>query len=73
MFIDEAAAQLWLTQYPEYGVVGEPIVDAKYFGQGFGIAVKLGNHALIDEINLALESIKLNGEYQRIYQRYFES
>lgn len=36
-----------------------------------GIAVKKGNTEMIEKVNKALEEIKQNGEYDRIYEKWF--
>lgn len=44
---------------------------AEKFSQGYGIAVKKGNHQLQQRFNLGLEIIFNNGTYKKIYNRYF--
>lgn len=41
--------------------------------ENLGIAVAKSNPALLDEINKALLKIKQNGEYDKIYQKWFAS
>ena len=36
-----------------------------------GIAVKKDNQALMDQINKALDELKANGEYDKIYEKWF--
>lgn len=55
----------------DYAYVGAPIEDATYFGTGNGIAVKKGNAKLVQQLNEALSSIKQNGQYQKITQKWF--
>lgn len=54
----------------DYAIVGQPINDKKYFGQGYGIAVKKGNEQLLQQLNKALAAIKANGDYDKILQKY---
>ncbi len=63
----------WLKQsgQGEYDLVGKPINDTRYFGQGVGIAVKRGNQSLLDALNKALGDIKANGTYVAIVHKYF--
>lgn len=55
----------------EYSLIGNPINDSKYFGQGVGIAVKKGNQFLLESLDQALEKIKANGTYATIVNKYF--
>lgn len=55
---------------PDYIVVK----DDKFFNrENFGIAANKGNTALISEVNAALAKIKQNGEYQKVYDKYFKT
>jgi arginine transport system substrate-binding protein len=71
VFIDRAVAVNWLSAHPDHAIVGEPILEPDYFGAGLGIAVKQGNDALLKAINKSLNKLRRNGEFKRIYQRYF--
>ncbi len=55
---------------PEYEVVKDADTFPK---EDFGIAVNLGGEELISEINSALQKLRANGEYQRIYDEYFRT
>ncbi|AGQ25782.1 arginine ABC transporter substrate-binding protein [Mannheimia haemolytica D153] len=50
--------------------VGEKINNPNYFGDGLGIATHLKNQVLVDQFNAALKTIKENGEYQKIYDKW---
>lgn len=39
--------------------------------ENYGMAVKKGNKALLDKLNEGLKEIKANGEYDRIYAKWF--
>lgn len=52
-------------------LVGKPITDAKYIGQGAGIAVRLEDKELLGKLNAALDAIRANGAYQKINAKYF--
>jgi arginine transport system substrate-binding protein len=54
-----------------YVLVGKPIDNEKYFGQGYGIAVRKGDVALLQQLNQAINTIKKNGAYNKIVQHYF--
>lgn len=57
----------------DYEMVGAPIKDEKYFGKGYGIAVKKGNLALLSKLNQALSEIKKDGSYDKIVKKYFST
>lgn len=72
VFADTAVANDWLIERGggQYGHVGEDIKDAEYFGVGYGIAVRK-NDALKGRIDTALTTLKANGTWQKIHDRYF--
>lgn len=47
------------------------IDDATFDKEFYGIAVKKGNKALLDQINKGLAGIKADGTYDKIYNKYF--
>ena len=55
-----------------YAFVGPQFTDAKYFGDGIGIAVRKGDKADLDKINAAIAAIRANGEYKKIQDKYFD-
>lgn len=63
----------WLKKHDgnKYEMIGEPIESPKFFGVGYGIAVKKGNKELLDALNQALKDIKTDGTYERIADAYF--
>jgi polar amino acid transport system substrate-binding protein len=50
---------------------GGPYFDAKFFGEGVGIAVKKGNRQLVEVLNYALEQVHASGRYEGLFLRYF--
>jgi polar amino acid transport system substrate-binding protein len=50
---------------------GGPFFDAKFFGEGVGIAVKKGNRQLANILNYALEQVHASGRYEGLFLRYF--
>jgi polar amino acid transport system substrate-binding protein len=50
---------------------GGPFAEAKYFGDGVGIAVKRGDGQLKDMINTALKRLRQSGRYEELLLRYF--
>jgi polar amino acid transport system substrate-binding protein len=50
---------------------GGPYLDAKYFGEGVGIAVNRGNRRLARILNYGLEQVHASGRYEELFLRYF--
>jgi arginine transport system substrate-binding protein len=71
VFGDTAVVNEWLKQYPELAKIGETVTDPSYFGTGMGIAVRAGNTELAEKFNQALTTIKANGVYQSINDKWF--
>lgn len=70
IFGDTAVLADMLTKEPNLTFVGDKVDNKKYFGNGFGIAVNKGNTDLLAELNKGLATIKANGEYQKIYDKW---
>jgi arginine/ornithine transport system substrate-binding protein len=54
-----------------YGFVGPALNAPKYYGYGAGIALRKGETALRDEINTAIKTIRANGTYKKLNDKYF--
>lgn len=54
-----------------YGFVGPAFTDAKYFGDGIGIAVRKGDKENLERINAAIDGIRASGKYKEIQDKYF--
>ena len=52
-------------------LAGAPISEAKYVGEGVGIALRKEDAALRDELNEALAAIIADGTYKAINDKYF--
>lgn len=59
-----------LTKASDAEFVGEKVTDKRYFNNGLGIAVKKSNTELVESLNKGLATIKANGEYQKIYDKW---
>ena len=72
VFSDTAVANEWLTERGgnQYAPVGAEVKDAEYFGIGYGIAVRQGDE-LKKKLDTALDTLKTNGTYQKIHDKYF--
>ncbi len=52
-------------------ITGSPVTDKKYIGHGVGIALRKQDTELLDSFNKALDTIKANGTYDEIYNKWF--
>ncbi|HZV20356.1 MAG TPA: transporter substrate-binding domain-containing protein [Hyphomicrobiales bacterium] len=50
---------------------GDGYTEARYFGDGAGIAIKKGNTRLREVLDYALERVKASGRYEELMLRYF--
>ena len=55
-----------------YAFAGPDFTDAKYFGEGQGIAVRKGDTALATKISAAILAIRANGKYKEVQDKYFK-
>jgi lysine-arginine-ornithine-binding protein len=51
--------------------VGETLKSSAYFGEGVGIATRLGNTELIQKVNDAIDAMYADGTFKRINDKYF--
>ena len=70
IFGDTAVLADMISKEPEMQFVGEKVANKKYFGNGLGIAMHKSNKELAEQLNKGLASIKANGEYQKIYDKW---
>ncbi len=54
-----------------FQLVGPDLDDPKYFGIGSGIALRKGDPALKEALNAAIQTIRANGVYKTINDKYF--
>ena len=52
-------------------LIGEPITDPKFVGEGVGIAVRQEDNDLREKLNAALKAIREDGTYKKINDKYF--
>lgn len=55
----------------DYEFVGPDMVDPKFFGPGIGAAVRKQDTDLKEKLNQAIETIRSNGTYEKIQNKYF--
>lgn len=54
-----------------YAFLGAPVTNARFFGEGIGIAIRRDDQDLRWKLNRALDEIRADGTYQELSQRYF--
>ncbi|HHF4805833.1 TPA: lysine/arginine/ornithine ABC transporter substrate-binding protein [Haemophilus influenzae] len=67
---DTAVLSDMTSKEPEIQFIGEKVTNKKYFGNGLGIAMHKSNKDLAAQLNKGLATIKANGEYQKIYDKW---
>ncbi|TCW30284.1 ABC transporter substrate-binding protein [Gulbenkiania mobilis] len=73
-FVDAAVGDTDFLKTPNgkgFAFAGPEYNDAKYFGEGAGIAVRKADTALLARLNKALKDIRANGTYDKIQKKYF--
>jgi polar amino acid transport system substrate-binding protein len=53
-------------------MIGEPITDPAFVGEGVGIAVRQDDDELREKLNAALAEIRADGTYKTINDKYFD-
>ncbi|WP_120502410.1 ABC transporter substrate-binding protein [Roseovarius sp. EL26] len=53
-------------------IIGDPITDPEFVGDGVGIAIRQADTDLVEAINAALATIIENGTYKEINDQYFD-
>lgn len=74
MFGDGIGLIFWINGVTSEGCCefrGGPYIDAKFFGEGVGIAVKRGNGRIAEILNYGLEQVHASGRYEELFLRYF--
>lgn len=55
----------------DFELIGAPIIDPAFVGEGVGIAVRQADNELREAVNAALKAIIANGTYKTINDKYF--
>lgn len=71
VFLDSAVGDKWLEKEAQLHKIGDNVTNETYFGTGLAIAVRKQNVELQKALNEALATIKDNGTYEAIYQKWF--
>ncbi|PID76930.1 MAG: nickel transporter [Deltaproteobacteria bacterium] len=75
LMADSAALSDGLLKRPEgadFQFIGPDLIDSKWFGEGVGIAMRKKDTDLVAKMNKAIETIRNNGEYKKIQDKYFD-
>ena len=74
LFGDGVSLMFWLNGINSEGCcrfVGGPYTEARYFGEGVGIAVAKGDQRMRNILNQALDKVRNSGRYEELILRYF--
>ncbi len=74
IFGDAISLMFWINGSDSQGCCqfrGRGFLEAKYFGEGVGIAVAKGNIRLKEVLNYALARVRASGRYEELLLRYF--
>jgi polar amino acid transport system substrate-binding protein len=74
LFGDAISLMFWINGSDSAGCCqfrGHGFLEAKYFGEGVGIAVTKGNLRLKEVLNYALARVRASGRYEELLLRYF--
>ena len=55
----------------DFALMGPDLREPKYYGYGVGVAMRKGQDTLKTDINTAIKSIRSNGSYKTINDKYF--
>lgn len=74
VLVDQVAASQGFLTSPaakEFSFFGPVYIEPKYFGYGVGIGLRKADTALRNEFNEAIKTIRGNGVYKKINDKYF--
>lgn len=75
VFLDSTAIEEGLLNKAggeDYEFVGPSVTDEKWFGEGFGIAVRKRDQDLKNMLNDAIQELRANGKYKEVNDKYFD-
>jgi arginine/ornithine transport system substrate-binding protein len=55
----------------DFALMGPDLREPKYYGYGIGVAMRKGQDALKTDINTAIKTIRSNGNYKAMNDKYF--
>ena len=71
-FVEVTGGFLSKPEGKDYTLVGPELYIQKYFGTGAGIGLRKGQDQLKKELNTAIKTIRTNGTYKTINDKYFK-
>ena len=71
-FVEATGGFLSKPEGKDYTLVGPDLYIEKYFGIGAGIGLRKGEAALKTELNAAIKTIRGNGVYKKVNDKYFK-
>jgi arginine/ornithine transport system substrate-binding protein len=71
-FVEVTGGFLSKPEGKDYNLVGPELYIEKYFGTGAGIGLRKGEAALKAELTAAIKTIRGNGSYKKINDKYFK-
>ena len=71
-FVEVTGGFLSKPEGKDYQLVGPELYIEKYFGIGPGVALRKGEAALKTDLNTAIKTIRGNGVYKKINDKYFK-
>lgn len=71
-FVEVTGGFLSKPEGKDYTLVGPELYIQKYFGIGAGIGLRKGQDQLKKELNTAIKTIRTNGTYKTINDKYFK-
>lgn len=75
LMLDTADANQWLQQgnnSERFQIIGQPIINNKYFGLGYGVVFRKDEIELLTAFNKALDDLRADGTYNKLVTKYFE-
>ena len=74
VFGDQPVVIHWVKESgkKQFKLAEHVVHSPQYLGKGFGIAFRKDEPDLVEHFNFALNQLKKDGTYQRIYQHYFD-
>ena len=71
-FVEVTGGFLSKPEGRDYVLAGPELFMEKYFGTGVGIGLRKGEAALKGELNAAIKTLRDNGTYKKINDKYFK-
>jgi arginine/ornithine transport system substrate-binding protein len=71
-FVEVTGGFLSKPEGRDYVLAGPELFMEKYFGTGVGIGLRKGDAALKGELNAAIKTLRDNGSYKKINDKYFK-